>query len=328
MKKDYEPLLQSFVKNPYALETAYVSVIIFAGIPKTLVPLTEVIGFYPPKFPIGPGTSFGAVLAHLASEIDSNVVKNTMETKGDWKPIVFFLTDGNPTDNYEKDLRNWERNFKDKVTSCIVSIGNNCDVGILERISKNILYFEDGNTEAYGEFFKWISNSIQMQSQQVEETNAQGDLNIDALENSGISLSKSGQGSRSRDDKYAIITGRCQKTNLDYLIKFKKGVIDSIFGNLGVGYNRYKLIGSYKLSGSYERLATFEKEHSDSISISELMGQPTCPHCNNPVGMAFCSCNGVFCIDGPGIQSCPWCEVTGMFGQGDGSGINVNTREG
>ena len=49
-------IIQSLKTDPNAIETVWVSIIVFAGQAKTLVPLQEIISFYPPKFPIGSST--------------------------------------------------------------------------------------------------------------------------------------------------------------------------------------------------------------------------------------------------------------------------------
>ena len=49
-------LIQELKKDPNALETVHISVLVFAGDAQTLVPLNDIISFYPPKFPIGSGT--------------------------------------------------------------------------------------------------------------------------------------------------------------------------------------------------------------------------------------------------------------------------------
>lgn len=84
-------IVQELRTDPYALETAFISVIAFAGKAKSLSPLTELYKFYPPVFPIGGGTSLGGALDFLMDDIDNNVVKTTEERKGDWKPIIFLL---------------------------------------------------------------------------------------------------------------------------------------------------------------------------------------------------------------------------------------------
>ena len=58
-------IIQELRVDPYALETAFVSVVAFAGKATSLSPLTELYKFYPPIFPIGGGTSLGAALNYL-----------------------------------------------------------------------------------------------------------------------------------------------------------------------------------------------------------------------------------------------------------------------
>lgn len=45
-------IIQELQSDPYALETAFVSIIAFAGKAVTLSPLTELYKFYPPIFPM------------------------------------------------------------------------------------------------------------------------------------------------------------------------------------------------------------------------------------------------------------------------------------
>ena len=58
-------IISDLRRDPHALETAYVSIIAFAGVAKTIVPLTEVVSFYPPQLPLGGGTSLGSALREL-----------------------------------------------------------------------------------------------------------------------------------------------------------------------------------------------------------------------------------------------------------------------
>lgn len=74
-------IVQELRTDPYALETAYISVIAFAGKAKSVTPLTELYKFYPPTFPIGGGTSLGASLNFLMDDMDKSLVKTTLEKK-------------------------------------------------------------------------------------------------------------------------------------------------------------------------------------------------------------------------------------------------------
>ena len=107
-------IIQELRTDPYALETVFVSVIAFAGKAKSLSPLTELYKFYPPKFPIGGGTSLGTALNYLMDDIEKSVQKTTAEMKGDWKPIIFLFTDGTPTDNPNPAIERWQKHYQRK----------------------------------------------------------------------------------------------------------------------------------------------------------------------------------------------------------------------
>lgn len=115
-------IIQTLKTDPVAMETVYISIIIFAGEAKTLIPLQEIINFYPPKFPIGSGTSLSKGLGHLMFELRKNIIKTTAEQKGDWKPIVFLFTDGVPTDETNSALNEWKQNWQRSSNMVAISL--------------------------------------------------------------------------------------------------------------------------------------------------------------------------------------------------------------
>jgi uncharacterized protein YegL len=72
-------IIQDLRTDPYALETVFVSVIVFAGKARTITPLTELYKFYPPTLPIGGGTSLGYAMDFLMNDIDTSVQKTTLD---------------------------------------------------------------------------------------------------------------------------------------------------------------------------------------------------------------------------------------------------------
>ena len=105
-------IIQDLRTDPYALETVFVSVIVFAGKARIVTPLTEVYKFYPSTLPIGGGTSLGYAMDFLMNDIDASVQKTTLEVKGDWKPIIFLFTDGTPTDNPDRAFKRWNEKYR------------------------------------------------------------------------------------------------------------------------------------------------------------------------------------------------------------------------
>src|SRR3990172_4085766 len=132
-------IIKELRTDPFALETVYISIIIFAGKAKIIANLLELYNFYPPKLPIGGGTAFGNALNFLMNDIDASIQKTTLEQKGDWKPIIFLFTDGNPTDNVDSAFDRWNKLYRSSAYLVAISLGNNTDTSLLGRITKNVL---------------------------------------------------------------------------------------------------------------------------------------------------------------------------------------------
>lgn len=180
-------IVQQLRTDPYALETVYLSIIAFAGKAVTLSPLTEIYQFYPPAFPIGGGTSLGAGMNALMDDIDRNVKKTTIQERGDWKPLIFLFTDGNPTDNYIPAFNRWNSRYRGHCNLVAISIGDNVNVLTLSQITNDILLLKETDAESFAKFFKWISASIQTTSMAVE-TDASD--NVKLAPTTGINLEK------------------------------------------------------------------------------------------------------------------------------------------
>lgn len=317
-------MIQSLRQDPYALETAYVSIIIFAGKAKTLVPLTDICSFYPPQFPIGGGTSLGAALRHLVSEMDTKIVKNDGETKGDWKPIVFLITDGVPTDETDAAVRDWETKYKNKANLVAISIGDNADLNLLRRLTDQVLLFDDASPETYKEFFKWITASISTQSQKIE-TSSDDLFQIEKLdENVAKKIDLNKVSNRNKiDENFVVLHGKCQRANAPYLIKFKRNlaldewadVIEEGYG--GKSERAFNLAGAFAipLPEEYQELS-LENTGQQTVNTAELGGNPSCPCCGNQFAFATCACGGIHCTHGVGVNRCPWCGQTATYGFG------------
>lgn len=320
-------MIQTLRQDPYALETAYISIIVFAGKAKTIVPLTDIVSFYPPQMPIGGGTSLGAGLSHLISEMNSKLVRNDGATKGDWKPVIFLFTDGVPTDNAEQAIQQWEVNYRTRANLVAISIGNNADINLLKRLTDQVLLFDDTKPEAYKNFFKWVTSSISTQSQKIETT-AKDDFQLETLDETvafKVDLSKNA--TSKVDENCVVLNGLCQQTKAPYLIKFKRNAAldewaDVIYEDptsRPVSNRAFILAGAFAITApdEYTELSTTTSANL-KISTGELAGNPSCPCCGNQFGFSTCACGGIHCSHGAGLNRCPWCNSEGVYGYGEG----------
>ncbi len=310
--------------DPYALETAFVSVIAFAGKAKILSPLEELYKFYPPKFPIGGGTSLGAALNFLMDEMDHSLQKTTMEVKGDWKPIIFLFTDGNPTDSVDHAFERWNNKYRRHCNLIVVSIGDNVNTQLMGRISDNVFRLTETNAQSFKDFFKWVTSSIKTTSISVTDIN---DDEIKLAPMEGINLEKVDINKPCKvDENFVVLLGKCQNTKNSYLIKYSRKIRESEFVPYGVLF--YKLNGAYSINGeSYSSLSdnTFKNR---KINSEELLGVPTCPCCGNQLGLVICECGNVFCVGEDLHSKCPWCGLEGELSRVGSGGVDMNRTQG
>jgi uncharacterized protein YegL len=154
--------------NPMALETVHMGLISFDDQAKVVVPLTEILSFTPPALTVDQGlTSLGAALSLLAQQIKKDVVRQTQFQKGDWTPLVFILTDGEPTDDWEKGLKDLKTQSAE-IIAC--AIGADCDTYVLKQITTNVVEMPNFSEALFKDFFKWVSLSIDHSSKQIQET--------------------------------------------------------------------------------------------------------------------------------------------------------------
>ena len=142
-------------EDPYMLETAYISIITIGDTAKITLSLTDICGIKAiPIFHEEKGMALGKALNLLMDDIDRNVVKTTIEHKGDWKPIIFLFANGMPTGNITLALKKWNRNFWYKST--LVSVARKNVAKLLEPISNCVLPQTDLTMSKLPEFFKKI----------------------------------------------------------------------------------------------------------------------------------------------------------------------------
>jgi uncharacterized protein YegL len=168
VKNGVQMMHSALRKDPYALESAYVSVITFASNVQQVIPLTEVAQFQPPNLSAGGGTSLGEALQKVVDCANNEVTKTTKDQKGDWKPLVFIMTDGVPTDNVESGITAFLNYKWGIVVAC--AAGQGADKTILQRLTNNVVTLDTADSATIGAFFKWVSSSISASSKKVDES--------------------------------------------------------------------------------------------------------------------------------------------------------------
>lgn len=145
-------------ENPRTRETAYISILLFNSIALRITPLTCVDDFILPSLSAAGTTALGAVIELLAHCIDQDITKPSNTSKGDWKPLVFLITDGAPTDDWEEAVAYFREYYDTTLVAC--GAGADADVHMLRSFADQVITL---NTLSYGDieqFFLWSDMKI------------------------------------------------------------------------------------------------------------------------------------------------------------------------
>ena len=163
-------LLADLRSDPQALETAYLSVITFNSSAQQLCPLTELLSFQEPTLDANGSTALGEALKLLEKCLDHEVIKATSTQRGDWKPLVFLITDGQPTDSWEAAADRIKAKRMGNIIAC--AAGSGADSGLLKRVTEIVVELNNLQPDTLRAFFKWVSSSIKTTSQNVAQQTA------------------------------------------------------------------------------------------------------------------------------------------------------------
>jgi uncharacterized protein YegL len=166
VKNGVQMLVSALRQDPQALETAFLSVITFDSSAHEAVPLTDLPSFQAPNIAATGTTAMGEALSLVADCAMRDVKKASATQKADWRPMVFLMTDGSPTDDFQKGLARFKQEKWGAVVACGV---DSADVGLLQQIAgEAVVTLSTADAKALEAFFKWVTASISTSSKSVQ----------------------------------------------------------------------------------------------------------------------------------------------------------------
>jgi uncharacterized protein YegL len=272
--------------DPMAIETAWISVITFARQARQLCPLTEVLQFAPPTLTVGPGTSLGAALDLLTTCLAREVRTATPNQKGDWKPTVFLLTDGQPTDDWQQALRRFQAATARSVVNFIaIGCGPDADAALLRTVTPNVLMMKDLTAGSLRAFFKWVSTSVRQASVGigVEGRGVELPTLPPGMETAGTAAHAPAATTPSQ----YLLLARCRDSGKGYLMRYRRAATGDVYEAEPKGH---------PVDADY--LAEAQGGPAgQTIDSSKLHGAPACPYCHRPAWAPARDGTGLVCSD-------------------------------
>ena len=168
VKNGVQTMIHSLRQNPQAIETAYISIITFDSDAKQIIPLTDLASFQMGDMKASGVTSVGSAVELWADKLETEVTKTTLEKKGDWKPMTFIMTDGVPTDDWQRGLAKLNSINKGLIVGC--AAGSGADDSVLKQITDSVVRLDNADSESISKFFQWVTASISTSSTKVEDS--------------------------------------------------------------------------------------------------------------------------------------------------------------
>jgi len=159
-----QTIYQELQNDPRSADTVHISIIPFntTAYQMDLVPITQ---FQPPSLQANGSTALGAALSLLNQSLDNDLIQNQPGKKGDYKPLVFLLTDGMPTDSWQGEATKLQNRTSNKTANIIaIAIGSDADTSVLHQIANSVLLMTDVNSSNLNALFQWVSASVQTAS--------------------------------------------------------------------------------------------------------------------------------------------------------------------
>ncbi len=157
-----QAMLSALRQDPYALESVALSIITFDLEAREYLPLTPLadVQLHEVSSPNAGATFMGAALELLLACVERDVKKSSEDEKGDWRPLMFLMTDGSPSDLHAY------RQAIPAIKQCQFGVIIACAAGpkakqeYLLELTDRVVTLDTMDASAFSGFFKWVSASV------------------------------------------------------------------------------------------------------------------------------------------------------------------------
>lgn len=167
-----QTLVSSLRRDPQALETAHLSIITYDREARVVLPLTPVAELQLPDIqtPESGPTMTGAALELVCRQVDAEVRTQSTDVKRDWKPLLFIMTDGAPSDiqKYNEMVPECKKRKFATITAC--AAGMKAKIDMLRSLATDVVSLDTCDGASFAQFFQWVSSSISSGAQSVGVT--------------------------------------------------------------------------------------------------------------------------------------------------------------
>ena len=148
---------------PLTVQRVEVSVITFGGTVQTVIPFVGAHEFNPPTLVANGETPMGAAILQAIDAVDERKRLYKQHALHYFRPWIFLITDGEPTDSWQTAAEKVHEGVKNKRFSFFAVGVEGANFDILRKISPRTPLHLKGYS--FREMFRWLSNSQSKVSQ-------------------------------------------------------------------------------------------------------------------------------------------------------------------
>lgn len=157
-----QAMLQALLQDPHALDTVHLSLITFDADVKEIFPLTPLVDVQIPEItcPRSGPTHMGAALEMLVERMQRDVRHVDERHKGDWRALLFIMTDGAPSDLalYDQMVPKAKAANFSRIIAC--AAGPKAKEEQLKKLTETVVSLDTTDSNAFAAFFRWVSGSV------------------------------------------------------------------------------------------------------------------------------------------------------------------------
>lgn len=155
-------MVNTLRQDPFALESVHLSLVGFNKNPTLYFPLTDLesVQISDIDVAVSAPPHTGEAIDFVCERVSTEVIKGNESVKGDWKPMLFILTRGDPADKemFRAAVHRAQNIGFASIVVCIA--GSPKSIDEMRTLTDNIVRLDSADKATIMTFFKWVSSSI------------------------------------------------------------------------------------------------------------------------------------------------------------------------
>lgn len=173
LNRGVQTFKDELMSDPLAAKRVEVAIVTFGSAPAVIQDFVGAVAFDPPNLVAGGGTGMGAAIEEALRRVESRKETYKANGIGYFRPWIFLITDGSPTDSVANATRLVHTGEANRAFSFYgVGCGNSVDFGQLNAICPPERQAVKLQGLQFRELFSWLSKSMSSVSRSAPGTAA------------------------------------------------------------------------------------------------------------------------------------------------------------